>query len=47
LDVHLEFCEVAIAEEGEVRSAGRIETSPSRSSCSPAASGPTIEWRSR
>ena len=28
LDVHLEFCEVAIAEEGEVRSAGRIETSP-------------------
>src|SRR5215211_3612285 len=30
LDVHLEFCEVAIAEEGEVRSAGRIETSPER-----------------
>ena len=28
LDVHLEFCEVAIAEEGEVRSAGRIETKP-------------------
>jgi transposase len=28
LDVHLEFCEVAIAEEAEVRSAGRIETKP-------------------
>jgi transposase len=28
LDVHLEFCGVAIAEEGEVRSAGRIETKP-------------------
>ena len=28
LDVHLEFCEVAIAEEGKVRSAGRIATKP-------------------
>ena len=28
LDVHLEFCEVAIAEGGEVRSAGRIATKP-------------------
>jgi hypothetical protein len=28
LDVHLEFCEVAIADGGEVRSAGRIETKP-------------------
>jgi len=28
LDVHLEFCEVAIAEGGEVRSAGRLETKP-------------------
>jgi transposase len=28
LDVHLEFCEVAIVEGGEVRSAGRIETKP-------------------
>jgi transposase len=28
LDVHLEFCEVAIAEQGEVRCAGRIETRP-------------------
>jgi transposase len=29
-DVHLEFCEVAISEGGEVRSAGRIETKPER-----------------
>jgi transposase len=28
LDVHRDFCEVAIWEEGVVRSAGRIETSP-------------------
>ena len=28
LDVHLDFCEVAICEGGEVRSAGRVETTP-------------------
>jgi transposase len=28
LDVHLDFCEVAIVEDGEVRSAGRIDTKP-------------------
>ena len=28
LDVHRDFCEVAIAEQGRVRSAGRIETRP-------------------
>ncbi len=28
LDVHRGFCEVAIVEHGEVRSAGRIDTSP-------------------
>jgi transposase len=28
LDVHRDFCEVAIAEAGELRSAGRIETKP-------------------
>ena len=28
LDVHLEFCEVAIAEGAELRSAGRIATRP-------------------
>src|SRR5208282_4228320 len=27
-DVHLDFCEVAIVEDGELRSAGRIETKP-------------------
>jgi transposase len=30
LDVHRDFCEVAIAREGDVRSAGRVETSPER-----------------
>ena len=30
LDVHLDFCEVAIVEDGEVRSAGRVETKPER-----------------
>jgi hypothetical protein len=28
LDVHRDFCEVAIVEAGEVRSAGRIEATP-------------------
>jgi transposase len=28
LDVHIDFCEVAIAEGGAVRSAGRIATRP-------------------
>jgi transposase len=28
LDVHLEFCEVAVCEDGEVRSAGRVESKP-------------------
>jgi transposase len=28
LDVHRDFCEVALVEDGEVRSAGRIETTP-------------------
>lgn len=30
LDVHRDFCEVAIVEAGELRSAGRIETTPER-----------------
>jgi transposase len=30
LDVHRDFCEVAIAEDGRVRRAGRVETSPAR-----------------
>ncbi|MGH9381510.1 MAG: IS110 family transposase [Thermoanaerobaculia bacterium] len=28
MDIHIDFCEVAIAEGGEVRSAGRIKTTP-------------------
>jgi transposase len=28
LDVHRDFCEVAIAEGGQVRHAGRVETTP-------------------
>ena len=28
LDVHREFCEVAICEDGEVRSAGRVPATP-------------------
>jgi hypothetical protein len=28
LDVHLDFCEVAVVEDGEVRSVGRIDTKP-------------------
>jgi hypothetical protein len=28
LDVHLEFCEVAVCENGGVRSAGRVESKP-------------------
>ena len=28
LDVHLDFCEVAVVEDGEVRSCGRIATTP-------------------
>jgi hypothetical protein len=28
LDVHRDFCEVAIAEAGEVRLAGRVKTEP-------------------
>jgi hypothetical protein len=27
-DVHLDFCEIAICEDGKVRSAGRVLTSP-------------------
>ena len=28
LDVHLDFCEIAICEAGRVRSGGRVPTSP-------------------
>jgi len=28
LDVHRDFCEVSIAQDGEVRSSGRVDTTP-------------------
>jgi hypothetical protein len=28
LDVHLDFCEIGVCEEGKVRSAGRVKSSP-------------------
>ncbi len=28
LDVHRDFCEVAVCEDGEVRSAGRVPATP-------------------
>jgi transposase len=40
LDVHLDFCEVAIVEAGVVRSAGRIETTPERLGLFAASLGP-------
>jgi transposase len=40
LDVHLDFCEVAIVEDGEVRSAGRIDTKPQQIELFAASLGP-------
>jgi transposase len=40
LDVHLEFCEVAIAEGGRVRSAGKITTKPEQLALFAASLGP-------
>jgi transposase len=40
LDVHLEFCEVAIVEDGVVRSAGRVETKPEQLEAFAASLGP-------
>jgi hypothetical protein len=47
LDVHRDFCEVAIAEAGEIRSAGRIETTPETLRLFAQSLGATIGWRSR
>jgi hypothetical protein len=41
LDIHRDFAEVAIAEEGEVGSAGRIEMTPEALSSLPRASHQT------
>ncbi|MGA2321669.1 MAG: hypothetical protein ABSG95_13150 [Solirubrobacteraceae bacterium] len=43
LDVHLDFCEVAVVEDGEVRSAGRIETKPENIELFAASLGPD-DW---
>jgi transposase len=40
LDVHLDFCEVAIVEDGEVSSAGQIETKPEQIELFAASLGP-------
>ena len=47
LDVHRDFCEVAILEHGQVRSAGRIETTPAALARFADASHPTIRSRWR
>ncbi len=48
LDVHLEFCEVAIAEGAELRSAGRIATKPEEIELFAQSLGAsTTGWRSR
>jgi hypothetical protein len=46
LDVHLEFCEVAIAEQGRVRSAGRIETKPEQIELFARSLATDDQWRS-
>ena len=40
LDVHLDFCEVALVEDGELRSAGRIATTPEQIELFAASLGP-------
>ena len=48
LDVHRDFCEVAIVEEGRLRSAGRIETRPETLELFAAEPGPLMTgWRWR
>jgi hypothetical protein len=47
LDVHRDWCDVAIFEDGNVRSAGRIATAPDQLALSLKASGAMIAlgWR--
>jgi hypothetical protein len=47
LDVHRDFCEVAIAQDGEVRSAGRVDTTPEQLELSAQALTRAIGSRSR
>jgi hypothetical protein len=42
LDVHRDWCDVAIYENGSVRSCGRVPTAPDQLALSPRASCPTI-----
>jgi hypothetical protein len=43
LDVHRDYCEVAIAEDGQVRSGGRIATTPEVRCVRGAGSAATLE----
>jgi hypothetical protein len=47
LDVHRDFCEVAVAADGAVRSAGRVETTPERLELFAQGLGGTTGWRWR
>lgn len=47
MDVHRDFCEVAIWEDGEVRSAGRSPPARRSWGCSPRASAMKTGWRWR
>ena len=47
LDIHRDFCEVAIKDGGEVRSAGRIKTSAQELELFAQSLAPTTRWRSR
>jgi hypothetical protein len=47
LDVHRDFCEVAIVEDGVLRSAGRIATTPERLELFARSLGANDRWRSR
>ena len=47
LDVHRDFCEVAIGEGGRARSAGRVATSPERLELFAQSLAPRIGWRWR
>jgi hypothetical protein len=44
LDVHLDFCEIAICDEGKVRSAGRVKSSPEDLKILAESLLPTVGW---
>src|SRR4051795_11772923 len=47
LDVHRDFCVVAICEDGEVRTAGRVTSTPRGWGCGPTAWWSPFGWRWR